>query len=351
MSSELQDEHNADEGRQLSETTSRFSVLDGPTGPMLERLREVDPVMADRWHPNDRRKIRRSLEIFLSTGRKASEIYEEQRGLRHGSTRSTASHQDRDGGDADMDGSDILAHASGKRAPMRFPTLILWIHADQNTLKSRLDARVDTMVRDGLLSEVEQLDSYLQDETAKAHVVDRTRGIWVAIGYKQFKPYLAMVTKGNGSERDLELRKVEAIDQTKAATRQYAKRQTRWIRIKLWNAVMKSEQSRNMFLLDGSILENWSQDVKRLAAELLEAFLNGLPLPEPFGLSSAAERMFGGNGPDDLGDRRDLWVRKTCKVCDVTAVTEKDWVQHVQGRTHRRATKSSSTSRRPDGPS
>ena len=29
----------------------------------LERLKEIDPVMAQRWHPKDTRKIRRSLEV------------------------------------------------------------------------------------------------------------------------------------------------------------------------------------------------------------------------------------------------------------------------------------------------
>src|SRR5271168_1169210 len=57
------------------EILQKFPMLDGPTEAMIERLREVDPKMADRWHPNDRRKIRRSLEIFLLTGKKASDIY------------------------------------------------------------------------------------------------------------------------------------------------------------------------------------------------------------------------------------------------------------------------------------
>jgi len=46
--------------RELSnqEISEKFPILDGPTEAILERLREVDPKMADRWHPNDRRKIR-----------------------------------------------------------------------------------------------------------------------------------------------------------------------------------------------------------------------------------------------------------------------------------------------------
>jgi tRNA dimethylallyltransferase len=34
-----------------------------PTSVLYERLKEVDPIMAERWHPNDRRKILRSLQV------------------------------------------------------------------------------------------------------------------------------------------------------------------------------------------------------------------------------------------------------------------------------------------------
>ncbi|KAK5057159.1 tRNA dimethylallyltransferase, mitochondrial, partial [Cryomyces antarcticus] len=57
----------------------RWPVLEESTEKMLEKLHEVDPIMANRWHPNDRRKIQRSLEIYLETGKKASDIYEEQK--------------------------------------------------------------------------------------------------------------------------------------------------------------------------------------------------------------------------------------------------------------------------------
>ncbi len=57
---------------------TKFPILGATAEVMLEKLREVDPQMADRWHPNDIRKIRRSLEIYLTTGRRASDIYAEQ---------------------------------------------------------------------------------------------------------------------------------------------------------------------------------------------------------------------------------------------------------------------------------
>jgi tRNA dimethylallyltransferase len=41
----------------------RFPILQEPTSVIMAKLKEVDPIMAGRWHPNDRRKIQRSLEI------------------------------------------------------------------------------------------------------------------------------------------------------------------------------------------------------------------------------------------------------------------------------------------------
>lgn len=56
------------------DSSQTFPVLEDSTEAMLQELKRVDPAMAERWHPNDRRKIRRSLEIYLQTGRPASEF-------------------------------------------------------------------------------------------------------------------------------------------------------------------------------------------------------------------------------------------------------------------------------------
>ncbi|GKT84538.1 tRNA isopentenyltransferase [Colletotrichum tofieldiae] len=73
------DEKPRDSDVKLDDDTSSFPILNEPTDVILAKLREVDPVMADRWHPNDRRKISRSLQIYLQHGRPASAIYAEQR--------------------------------------------------------------------------------------------------------------------------------------------------------------------------------------------------------------------------------------------------------------------------------
>lgn len=45
-----------------------------PSQALFDTLSQVDPAMAEQLHPNDRRKIKRSLEVFHSTGQKHSDL-------------------------------------------------------------------------------------------------------------------------------------------------------------------------------------------------------------------------------------------------------------------------------------
>ncbi len=293
--------------------------------------------MADRWHPNDRRKIQRSLEIWLKTGRLASDIYAEQSKRRASSTKDTGVvdgacngvHTFQTGGSHDKDQSTCLT----------FTTLVLWTHASSEILKARLDNRVEKMVDEGLLSEVESLDCFTLGQESEGKAVDKTRGIWVSIGYKEFEPYMAAHRSTYMSNKERETMKVVAIEQTKAATRQYAKRQVRWIRIKLINALSAAGRTDNLFLLDGSDIRNRPAVVEEPAAELVDMFLNGKTLPTPASLSTMADEMLVPTRDYDVSERRDMWVRKSCEMCGVTAVFEEDWTRHLKSKKHRMVTK------------
>ncbi|CAG8499643.1 13202_t:CDS:2 [Acaulospora colombiana] len=163
-------------GESDSDEESEFrEILDAETEVLYERLQEVDPVMANRWHWNDRRKIRRSLQIYLQTGKPHSEWIKEQ-------------HQHRS-----------VPH-------YRFPrTCIFWLYADLEVLDQRLDARVDKMIERGLFNEIEYLRNEVKD--GKMHVppdqnAEYTRGIWQAIGYKEFDPYLKALEDAQKSGLD-----------------------------------------------------------------------------------------------------------------------------------------------------
>ena len=304
----------------LKNSESQFPILEETTDVILAKLKEVDPTMADRWHPNERRKIRRSLEIFLRTGRPASQIYDEQRLRREHSPGSSG------------------AATGDSGTGLRFPTLVFWVHASKDTLYPRLNGRVDKMLSKGLLEEVETLTSFRQDYEARTGTtVDQSRGIWVSIGYKEFLSYQDGLHNNKVGTSDLEKLKVSAIERTQAATRQYANRQIKWIRIKLLNALASAGQQGNVFLLDGTNLSKWEEHVISPATSITQKFLSGEVLPAPCSVSDTASEMLTPKREYDLGQRPDLWQKRVCDTCGTVAVTENDWALHVKSRAHRRA--------------
>jgi len=304
----------------VKDTKEEWPILQQDTESLLAELRRVDPIMADRWHPNDRRKIQRSLEIYLQTGKKASDIYAEQRQqtIEHRSVAET------DSGIPD-------------EPSLRFPTLLFWVHAESDALKERLDKRADKMMHCGLLDEVKTLDSFADAEAAGDRPVDESRGVWVSIGYKEFKAYTKAVSSLDVSAKEIERLKAEALERTKISTRQYAKRQVRWIRIKLINALAQAHADKQLYLLDGSDVSSFDTSVVQPAAELTEKFLAASsPLPEPSATSAAAAEMLMPRRDYDLSAHPGRWVKEHCEVCGVTCVTEDQWKMHVKSKAHRK---------------
>lgn len=304
----------------LNENSEHFPILDQPTSVILEKLREVDPVMADRWHPNESRKIQRSLEIYLRTGKPASQVYDEQRIKR------------------ELDQNAVEAGSVESTTGLRYPTLLFWVHADKDILYPRLDGRVDKMLVNGLLGEVDELTRFRTDYEARTGTaVDQSRGIWVSIGYKEFLGYQDALAENSLPPADLERQKITAIEKTQAATRQYANRQARWIRIKLLNALSSAGSKSNMFLLDGSDLSAWKGKVIDPATSITDKFLLGQSLADPMTLSAAAAENLTPKRNYDLGQRPDLWQKKVCETCGTVSITENDWKLHGKSRAHRRA--------------
>ena len=316
-----EDEEDESKTRFVDNTEEAWSILNEPTEVLLEELKKVDPDMADRWHPNDRRKIQRSLEIYLQTGKTASDIYAEQR------ERKMAS-----GSLGDVKGDNALLDGP----TMRFPTLMFWVHADADALRDRLDHRVDKMFHQGLMNEVDMLNAFADAEEAQGRPVDETKGIWVSIGYKEFKAYARALGRHEMDEKQLEKLKAEALEKTRVATRQYSKRQLRWIRIKLVNALAEANSSHQLYLLDGSKISSFDEDGVAPAVHLTRQFLDATPMPEPASLSSVAAEMLTPRRDYDLSTAPDKWTRQHCELCRVTCVTEDQWQMHVKSKAHRK---------------
>lgn len=151
----------------------QFDLVGGEE--MLARLAEFDAESAERLHLNNRRRIIRAFEVYLTTGKTVTEKNQ----LSHGS-------------EAFID-----------------PLVIGITYSDRQKLYERINSRVDIMLEKGLLAEAEAAFSSSGETT----------GAFQAIGHKELYGYF----KG---ECSLE----EAKELLCRRTRQYAKRQLTWFR-------------------------------------------------------------------------------------------------------------------------
>lgn len=299
--------------RELSRDEAEL-LENGPTEQILEQLRQVDPVISEKFHPQDRRKLVRALEIYLKTGQRASELYQEQK-------------------------LDELEDSC-----LRFNTLIFWLYCDREILKDRLDTRVDKMMDGGAQDEINELyDFYKQFDPAP----DCTKGILQVIGFKEFLPWL------QSNKQDKKLFD-EGVERMKIRTRQYARYQTKWI-TKMLGVELNKEAAFNykyggkMYLLDATELTQWSDKVKLRGVGIAEQFLNNGPLgvsePQaPAGLESilpTSEFYESFNSNKTLKSVNN-WKHFECPVCKdsegkpLVAVGEDNWNVHVKSRRHKK---------------
>lgn len=296
------------------EQVQDWPILDASTEVILQELRKVDPVMAMRWHPNDRRKLRRSLELYLKTGKKASEIYDRQQKVRADHCKLTTKDSS-----SDTEAKSLL----GLQAPLHYDNLVFWLHASSDVLLERLEKRVDSMITQGLLEEATSMFAFLQHQQRQGTAVDQSRGIWIAIGFKELLPYIMDESKPASLRQ-------EGIERMKIATRQYAKRQTRWIKLKLQRALDAAGARGNMFMLDGTDLSQWSLEVEGKASTIVTDFLLNRTLPQPESLSCAAKENL-------LLTEEKARSARFCETCDKTLMSEQEWAKHLKSKGHKSA--------------
>lgn len=280
-------------------------ILDGPTEDMLAELKRVDPDSASRWHPNDRRKIRRTLEIYLRSGKRASELYAEQKERR---------------------GEETL------ESP--WESLLFWVYSEREVLKPRLDARVDKMMQSGLLEELRELHSFKRQREQEGHTVDLTRGIWQSIGYKQFETYLEALESDDKDPSELDAIKTACAEDMKTATRRYAQYQNKWVRTKKLPRLVDESPAAvdSLYLLDSTDVSKYQDTVIDPAAKLTEQFLKGEARIHPTEASTLARLVL---ADAKRGRPEATPCERKCEVCGITAVTEEMWAVHVKGRAHR----------------
>ena len=144
-------------------------------GVLHERLRACDPVSADRIHPNNIVRVVRALEVYELTGTPMSELQQQW-------------HPEK----------------------QRYPFIAFCLTMQRARLYRRIEQRVDVMLANGLIAEVEALlaAGYSRDTVALQ-----------SFGYRELIAYL-----------DGECTYIEAVSQLKQNTRRFAKRQLTWFR-------------------------------------------------------------------------------------------------------------------------
>ena len=145
-------------------------------GAVIEKLRAVDPESADRLHPSDQKRIIRAMEVYLETGETITEH-----------------------------------NRKTQLIPPRYnPIWFALEDADRADLYARIDRRVEIMLEQGLIAEIQGL--------LKEGVPEKCTAMQ-AIGYKEFVDAL----QGRSSMET-------ATALVQQSSRKYAKRQLTWFR-------------------------------------------------------------------------------------------------------------------------
>ncbi|ERL84601.1 hypothetical protein D910_02029 [Dendroctonus ponderosae] len=261
-----------------------------------EQLKRLDPAMARRLHPNNKRKILRSLEILHQRGKKHSEIIDEQ----------CQTSMSTSGGGLRYDNA-----------------VVFWLQCDQDVLNKRLDDRVDKMIEEGLLEELLHFHKvYNQQRLLEGGPPDYTKGIFQSIGFKEFHSYLILSEAEKTSEVGRKLLQL-AIDELKMVTRRYARKQIKWMSNRFLSR--KDRQVPPIYALDTSDVAQWTQKVTNPAFRIVESHICGtLSTIEPLPMRDTV------SVPNLLDDSY------LCEVCNRIFVGKHQRDIHMNSRKHRK---------------
>ncbi len=141
---------------------------------IYNELQEIDKIAASTMLPSNTRRIIRALEVYFASGKKISELQQQ-------------------------------------KIEINFRAVQVGLYLDRKFLYERINKRVDEMIENGLIDEVERLKSNGYDW--------RTYNALNTVGIKEVFGYL----EGDLDHKDM-------VDLIKQNTRRYAKRQMTWFK-------------------------------------------------------------------------------------------------------------------------
>lgn len=141
---------------------------------LYKKAQEIDSKAMEKISPNDKKRIIRVLEIYKATGKTKTE-------------------------------QEVESRKNG----VKYDYKVFALNMDREVLYNRINLRVDKMIENGLIEEVQNLrEKYNKFPTAMQ-----------GLGYKEVVEYL-----------ENQITKEEMIEKIKMETRRYAKRQLTWFR-------------------------------------------------------------------------------------------------------------------------
>ncbi|CAJ1979174.1 unnamed protein product [Sphenostylis stenocarpa] len=306
----------------ITQSENSFLAENDGSSQGYDLLKDIDPVAANRIHPNNHRKIKQYISLYTRTGVLPSKVFQGK-----------------------------AAENWGQVDNLRYDCCFICVDASLPVLDRHVEQRVDCMMDDGLLNEV--YDIYNLN-------ADYTRGLRQAIGVREFEPLLRTCVVKDMCDRERELTEgssiekgktlfngnlmelvrsssntestillEEAIEKVKVNTKRLVRRQKRMLsrlqNLFSWNIhYVDSTES-----ISSKSEDVWTRQVVESAVKIFKCFLS-----ENGSLPSTSETS------NDSGMKiiqRDLWTQYVCKACgDRVLRGRHEWEQHRQGRGHRK---------------
>ncbi|KAK1441973.1 p-loop containing nucleoside triphosphate hydrolase like protein [Babesia gibsoni] len=166
------------------------------TKQLYKMLKAQDPERATVLHPNDRKRITRSLNIIKTHGKKHSELIETRREFR-------------------------------KKIGSKYDALIFTMQCDPGAHKGLIKRRTRKMFEQGIIDECLQLMRMIE----RGEAAGLSKGICQSIAYKEIIPILGESLEKESSPSSNTINRCVAALET--ATWKYVRRQNTWIQNRL----------------------------------------------------------------------------------------------------------------------
>uniref|UniRef100_A0A7S2RYY2 C2H2-type domain-containing protein n=1 Tax=Mucochytrium quahogii TaxID=96639 RepID=A0A7S2RYY2_9STRA len=275
-----------DEKQEMTEVPLTF---DGKS--RYEYLQEIDPERAAVLHPANDRKVARSIQVFLTTGNKHSDIIKEQE------RRNTSNE-------------------------LLYDCNILWLDCEREPHLLRLKNRIQKMIDEGLW---EESFDFITKHKLSFGEERLEEGGFQTMGFREFLPMFK--AKASRPPRDRE--KVKELKSFQDCITnlynhhcQYARKQLQWIRNRI---LVRNAPVHRLDTTSAEDAEVWENTVRTPALEICKWFIDGNPLTsDPPGFPRS----------NKVGDKVDTTVMK-CDICNRLFQGREQYHSHLSSRKHK----------------